>query len=63
MQLIQVSLFRDPEDRKNTIRYNAAGDPEQARHANISMVYVKKTALAAAFGGFPDTIKLTIEKP
>lgn len=60
MQLIQVTLAKAYE-RKNTVRYNAQVAEEQQMFATVPNIYVRKTALAAAFSGFPEKIKVTIE--
>lgn len=61
-QAIVVDLLRDAKDRKNTLRFNAVGNEEQQKRASVSMVYVQQSALKAAFGEFPDRVRVTIEK-
>lgn len=58
---VQVTLVQTKET-KNMVRYDAPGGEELARQANVPNIYLRKTALASAFGGFPDKITITIEK-
>lgn len=61
-RLIQVDLVVMTE-KKNTVRYDADADQEKSRAANVGNIYIKKTALASAFGHFPSKgVRITIEE-
>lgn len=61
-KFIQVELQKVKET-KNMIRYDAdALDENASRQGTVPNIYIRKTALANAFGGFPASIKLTIEE-
>ena len=62
VQLIRVELQLKKET-KNMVRFDADPlDEDVSRHATVPSIYVRKTALANAFGGFPQGITVTIEK-
>lgn len=59
--LVTIELTQVKET-KNMVRFEKfPGDDESNRRATIPNLYVQKTALAAAFNGFPQKIKVTIE--
>lgn len=58
--LIAVTLVQEKET-KNMVKYVAPGDEEQQQRSNIPNIYVRKTALASAFGKFPAQIQVMIE--
>ena len=60
-RLIVVDL-RVMSEKKNTIRFDSSAVEEENRSANVQNIYIKKTALAAAFGGWPKKgVRVTIE--
>ena len=61
-RFIQVDICF-PTEKKNTVRYDADLDQEKSRAATVGNIYIKKTALAAAFGHFPSKgVRVTIEE-
>ena len=60
VRFLQVTMEKEKET-KNMVRYAAPGGDEAQHTASIPLVYVRKTHLASAFGGFPEKIKLTVE--
>ena len=57
-----VITLEQTKETKNMMRYDAPGADEDARRqGNVPNLYVRKTALAAAFGGFPLKLKITLE--
>jgi len=58
---VQVELSKTKET-KNMVRYDGPGQDEDTRRlGNVPNLYIRKTALAAAFSSFPEKIKVTIE--
>lgn len=65
MELRQIVVTLEKEkETKNMVRYKAPGaDEDIQRTATMPTLYVRKTALATSFGGFPASIKVTVELP
>ena len=62
MEQVVVTLLQTKET-KNMVRYDAPGEDEETRRrSTVPNLYVRKTALASAFNGFPTSIKVSIEK-
>lgn len=61
IRFIIVTLELEKET-KNMVRYRAPGDEDASSRANVPLQYIRKTALASAFGKFPAKLKLTIEE-
>jgi hypothetical protein len=61
MEPFIVVELQQTKETKNMVRYDADKDEEVSRRANVPNLYVRKTVLAAAFNGFPQKIKVTIE--
>jgi hypothetical protein len=58
--LVSVTLQQEKET-KNMVKFVAPGTPDEQRHGTIPNLYVRKTALASAFGKFPTSIRVTVE--
>ena len=58
---ITIDLTQERET-KNMILFVAHPDSDIARKANVPNLYVRKTALAAAFNGFPQKLRITLEE-
>ena len=49
-------------EKKNTMRFDFSADRNVSQGANVQNLYVKKSALANAFGNFaPNGVRITIE--
>ena len=62
---IKQIVFELPmnKETKNRIKYGTEGDRDAFKAATVGgHIYPLKTALASAFGKFPERIKVTIEE-